>query len=82
MLMRSIVFPYGVTLKSILNSLIFIYPNLNYYRHSIFILLIVEPTTMLSVRNENQSLALDVVTPFFIFVFKIFHEILKFTRSF
>ena len=77
MLMRSTVLPFSVILKSILKSVIFIYPNLNYYRHSASILLIVELLSMLSVRNENQGL--NVVLPFFIFVFKFF---MKFTRSF
>ena len=75
MLMRSTLFPFSVILKSILKSLIFIYPNLNYYRHSVSILLLVEPPSVLSVRNENQSL--DVALPFFIFVFKFFYEICK-----
>ena len=70
MLMRLTVFPFSVILKSILKSLIFIYSNLNYYRHSAAILLIVEPLPVLSVWNENQSL--DVVLPFFIFVFNFF----------
>ena len=65
MLMRS-VFPFSVIWKSILKSLIFVYPNLNYYRYSVLypsILLIVEPLSVLSVGNENQSL--DVVLLFF-----------------
>ena len=67
-------FPFSVILKPILKSLIFIYLNLNYSRHSVCILLIGEPLSMLSVRNENQSL---VVLPFFIFVSKFFYEIYK-----
>ena len=72
---RSTVFPFSVILKSILKSLIFIYPNLNCYGHSVSKLLIVEPLSVLSVRNQNQSL--DVVLPFFIFVFKFFSKIYK-----
>ena len=68
-------FPFSVIMKSILKSLIFIYLNLNYYRHSVSVLLIVKPLSVLSVRNENQSL--DVVLPFFIFVFNFFYEIYK-----
>ena len=68
-------FPYSVILKSILKSFIFIDPNLNYYRHSVSILLIVEPLFVLCVRNENQSL--DAVLPLFIFVFKFFYKILQ-----
>ena len=75
MLMRSTAFPFSVILKSILKSLIFIYPNWNHYRHSVSILRIVEPLSVLSVRNENQSF--DDVLPFFIFVFKFFYEIYK-----
>ena len=60
MVMRSTVYPFSVILKSVLKSLI--YPNLNYYRHIVYILLIVEPLSVLSVWNENQSL--DVVLPF------------------
>ena len=74
MLMRSTVIPFSVILKSILKSLIFIYPTLNYYRHNVSILLIVEPFSVLRVRNENQSL--DDVLPFFKNFF------IKFTRSF
>ena len=77
MLIRSAVFPFSVILKLILKSLIFIYPNLNYYQHSVSILLIVVPLSVLSVRNENQGL--DVVLTFFIFVFEYFFW--KFTRS-
>ena len=73
--MRSTVFPFSAILKWLLKSLIFIYPNLNYYRHSVSMLLIVEPLSVLSVRSENLSL--DVVLPFFIFVFKILYEIYK-----
>ena len=61
---------FSVILKWILKSLIFIYPNLNYYRHSVSILLIVEPLSALNVRNKNQNL--DVVLKFFISVFKFF----------
>ena len=77
MLMRSTVLPFSSILKSILKSLILIYPNLNYYQHSVSTLLTVrvEPFSALSVRNENQSL--DVVSPFIIFVFKFFYEIYK-----
>ena len=77
MLMKSTVFPFSVILKSILKSLVFIYPNLNCYWHRVFILLIVEPLSVLSVRNENQTQSLDVVSPFFIFVFNFFYEIYK-----
>ena len=77
LLMRSTVFPRSVILKSILKSLIFNYPNLNYYRLGVSILLIVKPLSVLSVRKENQSL--DVVLPFSIFVFNFF---MKFTRGF
>ena len=74
MLMRFTVFPFSLILKSILKSLIkFVYPNLNYYRHSVSILLIVEPLSALSVSNENQSL--DVVLPFL--CLKFFYEIYK-----
>ena len=59
-------FSFSLILKSILKTLIFISPNLNYYRHSVSILLTVEPFAVLSVRNENQSL--DVVLLFFNFV--------------
>ena len=58
-----------------MKSLIFVYPNLNYYRHSVSILLLVEPLSVLSVRNENQSF--DDVLPFYIFVFNFFYEIYK-----
>ena len=75
MLMKSTVYPLSVILKSILKKLIIIYQNLNYYRHSVSILLIVEPLPVLSVRNKNQSL--DVVLPFYIFAFKNFYEIYK-----
>ena len=70
-------FPFSVILKSILKSLIFIYPNLNCYRDSVSKLLIVESLSVLSVRNQNQSL--DVVLPLFIFVFNFFF--LKFTKN-
>ena len=63
-------FPFSVVLKSILKSLIFIYPNLNCYRHSVSKLLTMEPLSVLRVRNQSQSL--DVVLPFFIVVFKFF----------
>ena len=63
-------FPFCVIFKSILKSLIFVYPNLNWYLHNVSKLLLVEPLSVLSVRNHNQSL--DVVLPFFIFVFKFF----------
>ena len=69
-------FPFSVILKSILKSLIFIYPNLNCYRDSVSKLLIVESLSVLSVRNQNQSL--DVVL-LFIFVFNFFF--LKFTKN-
>ena len=75
MQMRSTVFPFSVILKLILKSLILIYPNLNYYRHSVSILLIVEHLSAFNVRNKNQSL--DVVLPFFILVFNFFYEIYK-----
>ena len=39
------------------------------------ITIIVKPLSVLSVRNENQSL--DVVLSFYIFVFKFFYEIYK-----
>ena len=68
-------FPLRLILKSILKSLIFIYLNLNYYRHRISILLIVEPLFVLSVLNENKSL--DTVLPFFVFVFKFFSRNLQ-----
>ena len=70
--MRSTAFPFSLILKSILKSLIFIYLNLNYYRHSVSIyitVLTVEPLSVLS----NQSL--DGVLPFFILVFNFFYEI-------
>ena len=70
-------FPFSVILKSILKSLMFVYPNLNYYRHSVSILLIVKPLSALRVRNENQSC--DDVLPF-LFMFSNFF--MKFTRSF
>ena len=66
-------FPFRIILKSILKSLIFIYPIVNHYRHSVFISLILEPLSVLIIRNKNQSL--DVVLPFFIFVFKFYYEI-------
>ena len=66
-------FPFSVILKSILKILI--YPNLNHYRHSVSILPSVESLSVLSARNKNQSL--DVVSPFFIFVFKFFYEYYK-----
>ena len=65
---------FSLMLKLILKSLIFIHPNLNYYRHSVSILLTVELLFVLSVRNENRSL--EVVLPFFIF-FNFFYEIYK-----
>ena len=68
-------FPFSVILKSILQSLIFIYPNVNYYRRSASILLIVETLSVLTVRNENQSLG--VVLLIFSFVFRFFYEIYK-----
>ena len=49
--------------------------SLNHYRLSVSMLLTVEPFSVLSVRNENQSL--DVVLPFFVFKF-----FMKSTRSF
>ena len=58
-------------LKSILKSLIFVCSNLNCYRHSVSILLIVEPLSAYSAQNENQRL--DIVLPLFIFVFKFFY---------
>ena len=70
-------FPFSVILKAILKSLVFIYPNLNCYRHSVSKLLIVEPLSVLSVRNQNPSL--DVVMPVFIIFFQVFF--LKFTKS-
>ena len=73
MLMRSTVFPFSVILKSVLKSLI--YPSLNCYRQSVSILLIVEPLSVLSVRNKNQSL--DVVLSFLFLVFNFFNEIYK-----
>ena len=75
MLMRSAVFAFSVIFKPILKSLIFIYPNLKCCRLSVSKLLIVEPLSVLSVRNKNQSS--DVVLPFFIFVFKIFFQNLQ-----
>ena len=69
MVKSSTVFPFSVILKSILKSLIFI------QRRSVSVLLIAEPLSVLSVRNENQSL--DVVLPFFIFVFNFTFEIYK-----
>ena len=68
-------FPFSVIHKAILKSLLFIYPNLNCYRHSVSKLLIVEPLFVFSVRNQNQSL--DVALSFFIFVFKFFSKIYK-----
>ena len=72
MLMRSTVFPFCVILKSILKSLIYIYSS---KFELLSILLIVEPLSVFCVRNKNQSL--DVVLPFFIFVFKYIYEIYK-----
>ena len=69
-------FPFKCNLESILKTLIFIHPNLNCYRHSVSKLLIVEPLSVLRVRNQNQSL--DVVLPSIIFDFKFFF--LKFTE--
>ena len=63
-------FPFSAILKSVLKSLIYIYPNVNYYRHSVSILLIVELLSELGVRSENQSLGF--VLPFFVFVVKFF----------
>ena len=71
-------FSFSLILKSILKTLTFISPNLNYYRHSVSILLTVEPLAALSVRNENQSL--DVVLLFFNFVRNFIF--MKFMRSF
>ena len=71
-------FPFCIILQTILKSLIFVYPNWNYYRHSVSISLIVELPSVLSVRNENQSL--DVVLPIFNFCCEIFF--MKFTRRF
>ena len=63
-------FSFGLILKSILKSLLFVYPNLKYYRHRVSILLTVKLLSVYNVRNKNQSL--DVVLPFSIVVFKIF----------
>ena len=76
--MRSTVFPFSLILKSTLKSLGLIFIYLNYYRYSVSISLTVEPLSVLSVWNENQSL--DVVLLFFIyFCFQIF---VKLTKSF
>ena len=74
--MRSTVFPSSLILKSTLKSLGLIFIHLNYYRYSVSISLTVEPLSVLSVRNENQSL--DVVLLFFIyFCFQIFYKTYK-----
>ena len=76
MLLRSTVFPFSLILKSTLKSLGLICIYLNYYRYIVSIRLTVEPLSVLSVRNENQSF--DGVLPFFIFVcFQIFYKIYK-----
>ena len=68
-------FPFSVVMKPILKSLVFIDSNLNFYRHSVSIVLIVEPLSVLSVRNENKSL--QVVLHSFYCCFQIFYEIYK-----
>ena len=74
--MRSTVFPFSLILKSTLKSLGLIFIYSNYYRYSVSISLTVEPLSVLSVRNENQSL--DVVLLFFIyFCFQIFYNTYK-----
>ena len=65
MLMKSTVFLFSLILKSTLKSLGLIFIYLNYYWYSVSMRLTVEPLSVLSVRNENQSL--DVVLPFFIY---------------
>ena len=78
-------FPFSVILKSISKSLIFIHSNLDYYRqsyywHSVSILLTAEPVFVLGARDENQSL--DVVLPFFIFVFYIYLYLVAYLSSY
>ena len=79
MLMRSTEFPFGVILKSILESLIMIYPNLNYYRHSVSIIHIINSGTTLCAQCPERKLELRCCVAIF-FLFSNFF--MKFTRSF
>ena len=79
MLMRSTVFPFLCNLKIDFEKFsIYLFKfELLSARHtvSILLVLIVEPLSVLSVRNENQSLV--VVLSFSIFVFNFFYKAYK-----
>ena len=78
--MRSTVFPFSVILQWILKRLIFIYPNLNYYRHSVSILLIVKPLSVL--KCPERKLKLRCCVAIFYFCLKNFVGNLQGVSSF